>query len=112
MNDTVALVVRVVAIALFDWGLAFACGLLLAAYWLRGRGPEAAPVRVPKLTGAAVLMVVGLCGQFYVLTASMIDQAGLSEVLRAVPAIASMHAGSVTLWMLGAACVLVPASGL
>jgi putative copper resistance protein D len=103
MNDPLQAWLGILATALFDWSLALATGSLLAAHWLR-RSPA---VRMPKIRPAAMLMVIALAVQFYLLVAMMTGQAGFGEVLRAAPLVATTHAGAVALCTLGVAVLLL-----
>jgi putative copper resistance protein D len=111
MNETLALLIRVVSIALFDWSLAMVCGLLLAAHWLRNlhlrtEGSTNAFKIGSDVKFFAVLMMFALGLQFYVLVATMSNQPGLIDVIKSAPAVATTHAGKVLLYTFGAATLL------
>jgi copper resistance protein D len=100
--------ISILATALFDWSLALATGSLLAAHWLRPR--TAAGERGPGLPStrpAAILMVLALCVQFYLLVATMTGQAAPADVLSSAPLVATTHAGKVAIATLGAALLLL-----
>ena len=103
--------ISIFATALFDWSVALATGSLLAAHWLRSAGPASpsAAIRVPRMRSAALLMLLALAAQFYLLVAMMTGQAGFADVLNAAPLVATTHAGRVTLATLGVALVLLVA---
>ncbi|HWZ52124.1 MAG TPA: CopD family protein [Granulicella sp.] len=105
--------ISVLATALFDWSLALATGSLLAAHWLHPRPAAGEPCpRVPLLSTrpAAILMVLALCSQFYLLVATMTGQAAPADVLSAAPLVATTHAGRVALTTLGVALLLLLAN--
>jgi putative copper resistance protein D len=104
MNETL-MGISVLATALFDWSLALATGVSLAAYWLRG-GPAFA-AHIPRIRSAALLMVIALVAQFYLMVAMMTGQAGLGAVLGAAPLVATTHAGKVALSTLAVAVLLL-----
>ena len=104
----------VLSLFAMDWALALACGLLLAGEWKRRHAGASAHLELslPGMPPVAAVIVVALCAHFYLLAATMIENASFASVFAAVPGVALTHAGSVTLWALFAACLLLAANFL
>ena len=107
MSENASLFWRALASGLFDWTLAWACGLLLAQRWLRRSSAPDDAVKAPPMQPAATLMLAALALQFSLLTLGMADSPNWSALREVLPLVAAMHAGRAILLTLTAASLLL-----
>jgi putative copper export protein len=112
MMDNLLLGGQVLCLSLVDCTLASLCGLLLASFWM-GRngaamdGATNAFTFRPSLRWPALVLLLALSGQFWLLTIVMNGQSAPGAVLQSMPDVASTHAGRVIVWMLSLSVLLV-----
>lgn len=115
MMDNLLLGEQVLCLSLVDCTIASLCGLLLAGYWIeRSGGSLASATGAPSfrlsLHWPALILLFALCAQFWLLTGSMTGQLAPGAILRAMPSVATTHAGSVTASMLSLSVLLAATS--
>ncbi len=82
---------RVAVAAVADLSLSAMCGLLLAAFWLRGSA------KLVPLRGCAAILCAASWGQLLMLGETFSDSGSLRAILAMMPDVVSMHAGRVLL---------------
>ena len=108
MMDNLLLGGQVLCLSLVDCTLASLCGLLLASFWM-GRSGAAANTFTFRSSSRwpALVLLLALSGQFWLLTMVMNGQSAPGAVLQSMPDVASTHAGRVIVWMLSLSVLLV-----
>ena len=109
--DNLLLGGQVLCLSFVDCTLASLSGLLLAGLWIERSRASAgiattAPAFHPSLRWPALILFAALGAQFWLLTRSMTDQSAPGAILQSMPAVASTHAGSVTVGMLSLSALL------
>jgi putative copper resistance protein D len=97
---------RVFASLSIDASIAVLCGLLLAMYWVRPLAGSAA-VKLPTLRIPALFLLLGLCAQAILLTASFTGETAPAKILAALPDVLSTHPGRVAEITIGVAFLLL-----
>ena len=105
MDDALLQCAGVASLAVVDLTLALCCGLLWTGIWL-----PRAEIRLPRIAWPAAALIAGLCARFYVLTATMVQDARPAAVFAGASGVAATHAGAMTVWSLAAACVVLVAN--
>ena len=82
---------RVAVAAVADLSLSAMCGLLLAAFWLRGSA------KLVPLRGCAAILCAASWGQLLMLGETFSDSGSLRAILAMMPDVVGMHAGRVLL---------------
>jgi putative copper resistance protein D len=107
MMDDLLLGGQVLCLSLVDCTLASLCGFLLAAFWTGRSGATNTLTFRPCLRWPALVLLLALGGQFWLLAIVMNGQSAPGAVLQSMPDVASTHAGRIIVWMLSLSVLLV-----
>jgi len=100
MMDDLLLGGQVLCLSLVDITLAGLCGLLASVWIVRGAAPAGAVSTRRPLRWLALVLLFALCSQFGLLAMTMTGQSAFGAIIQSLPAVASTHAGRVTVSML------------